>query len=295
MLNSVSSTRNTKISDGLDQDEPPGVVAERVEAGGAGARRRRRARCGSLVGSLHAYAGSRARRGRRGHRDRCELVGTQTTSSARSSTTRSAGSTDPRSTGRAVTIGTQRGARRPARPRRPAYGRWRARYFSPSCSEPLSSSSCQVARTSLRRRAAVAVGRGGVGQRRPASPSHGPDLGHLARAPRPSCGSRAARPSSSAMPARTRASGRALGLANTASNGADAALPVHERAGLLGHRCDREARRRRARVTSVSRSSRRPRSAPRRARRGTPPGRRVVGVDATDDQAAELAGGQRRR
>ena len=49
-----------------------------------------------------------------------------------------------------------------------------------------------------------------------------------------------------------------------------------------------------ARVTSVSRSSRADHEPARpRSRRGRRPGRPVVGVDAADDQAAELAGGQR--
>ena len=94
------------------------------------------------------------------------------------------------------------------------------------------------------------------------------------------------------MPARIRRSGSEAGLGSTASNGADPALPVDEDAGLVGDRGDREdhvggpgdvGR------TELETDHERAFS----TRRGSRRDRRVVGVDAADDESAELAGGER--
>ena len=119
-------------------------------------------------------------------------------------------------------------------------------------------------------------------------------LAPSARAPRRRCGSRAGAPSSSAMPASTRRSGSDVGVGEDRVERCAARpsqvtnVPALSVTGATGKTTSA------TRVTSVSRSSRATTNDARVERRAE--GRRVggvVGVDAADDQAAELAGVER--
>ena len=96
------------------------------------------------------------------------------------------------------------------------------------------------------------------------------------------------------MPASTRRSGSEVGLPKHRLERARAALPVHERAGLVGDRRDREHHVGGAGHVGLAQleGDHEARGVERGAGRGRVGG--VVGVDAADDQAAELAGGQGR-
>ena len=191
MLNSVSSTRITKISTALMHDEPPRVVAERASRLSTVGEQADRARRRSLVGSLHGDACCRARPrsastprpvgvgrhpddvvgdvgdlGRQ--RDRAAVTGHG-----------DAVGTERRRTTSALTRGDRRAGGGPQV------------LSSPSCIEPLSSSCFQVARASCpgrrRRRARAAA----TASRAARSPSQGPSSVHLGARPRRRCGSRA--------------------------------------------------------------------------------------------------------
>ena len=146
--------------------------------------------------------------------------------------------------------------------------------------------------SSRQRREAVATHRGRRA-RRPTAPSRS-----SRRAPRRRCGSRAGWPelaSSSAMPARIRRSGSELGLAKTASKVRGRPSQVTNMPGLSLDRRDREddvGGAGHVGLAELERDHER-RGRDRGAGRGRVAG--VVGVDATDDQATELAGDQARR
>ena len=248
MLNSVSTTRITKISTALISISHHGSWpnCSRPGAPALGDRSNTVAITGRLPSRGRR---TRARPGRRGRRcrwssrapRRCRRPGRRT----------SIGSvTEPRSPVR-VTIAPsaadasgetrQTGVRAVAR-----------RYFSPSCIEPLSSISFQVASASEPSSdAAVAAGASG---RLARSPSHGP-ISTIRRRASAEVRKPSGRPSSSAIPARTRASGRALGLTKTASNARTRPsqftnMPALSVTGATGKTTSAAA------VTSVSRCSR---------------------------------------
>ena len=297
MLNSVSSTRITKISDGLDQDEPPRVLAEGAPAPAAPA----------LGGAIEDASlrrlpsrvtpAARARPGRRARRCRCEFGGHPDHAVGERRRTSAGSVTEPRSP---VSVTSRAAARRAtAWPRRgrPACGRWRGGLLAvlhrAVVEHQLPGGQGEPGRpVGL----VAALGAPAASGRVARSPSHGPDLGHLRRAPRPTVRKPSGRPSSSAMPASTRASGRALRVGEDRVERARRGPPRSRRCRPCRSPAATGKTTSAARVTSVSRSSSATTNdaassaAAERRRVG-----RVVGVDPADDQTAELAGARRRR
>ena len=191
-----------------------------------------------------------------------------------------------------MTIGAERGGGRRARRGRPAYGRWRGGTSRrPASSRCRASASRWPARPGRPGRPAATPGpgcRAGSRARRPTDPSR-----PSGRAPRPRCGSRAAGPA----PRRCRRGpGRRAGRSGRRrppSNSRGPALPGDEGAGLVGHRRDREhdvGGPGHVGLALLERDHEAGGLERRTERRGVG---RVVGVDAADDQAAELAGRDR--
>ena len=232
-------------------------------APGAGARRRSRTACPS------------------------ELVGSQTTRSGMSATDDRQGDRPAAVRhGQAVAVGDAdrggRGGRQPGDRRGGGAGQVRLAVLQPTVVEQ----QLPGGQDGLVGAAAARGSPGGYVRARPTrAPSQGPSAAISART-----AAAVAQPEGHAqlVGEQVAAPGRraARWSCSTASNGADPALPVEERAGLLGRGGDRAARRRRARSPAVSRSSR-PTTNAGCVERGQGRGRvgQVVGVDAADDAA----------
>ena len=195
-------------------DQPPRVVAELLEPGRACARRHEGQHCchhWSAPFTRDAAPGrgevgeDTATGGVRGHPDR--VVGQVGARLGRQGHR-------PAVTGQGDHRARARRTRR-ARPGRPAYGRWRGGTSRrPGASRCRASASRSRGRVSRRRaqRGAVSAASGRVAR----SPSQGP-ISVIWRRASAVVRKPSGRPSSSAIPARTRTSGRALGLVKTAS------------------------------------------------------------------------------
>src|SRR4051794_2943334 len=246
---------------GLQQHQPPGVQTELLQTGSAGTRWDDEHDCCAHWSApfTRTPLPGEARSARTPLP--VEFAGTQTVSGARSAHGSVGRVIEPRSP---VSVTSSPSAAYASGETRQTGVRAVARRcFSPSCIDPLSSISFQVASASEPSSVAAAADASG---RLARSPSHGP-ISVIARWASAVVRNPSGRPSSSAIPASTRASGRALGLVNTASKGRVRPsqftnIPALSVTAATGKTTSAAA------VTSVSRSSRATtnRAAPRAAR-----------------------------